>query len=75
MKIEAVETINLVFEYPPDERFRYGGGVCPHRLTTLIRVHTDSGLTGIGSILYSPLASLPDCQRPTCPPVTRRRSD
>ena len=74
MKIESVETINLVFEYPPDERFRYGSGVCTHRLTTLIRVHTDRGLTRIGSI-YSLCASLPDCQRPTCPPVTRRRSD
>lgn len=54
MKIESVEAINLAFEYPPDERFRYGGGVCTHRLTTLIRVHTDSGLTGIGSIYTHP---------------------
>ena len=54
MKIESVETINLVFEYPPDERFRYGGGVCTHRLPTRIRVHTASGLTGIGSIETRP---------------------
>ena len=54
MKITSIDAINLSFEYAPNQRFRYGGGICTHRVTTLILVHTDSGLTGIGSAYTHP---------------------
>ncbi len=54
MRIRDIEVINLRFEYPPDERFRYAGGVCTGRVTSLIQVHTDSGLVGLGSVYSHP---------------------
>ena len=54
MKITSVDAINLSYEYLPDQRFRYGGGICTHRVTTLITISTDSGLTGIGSAYTHP---------------------
>ena len=54
MKITSVDAINLSYEYLPNQRFRYGGGICTHRVTTLITVSTDSGLTGIGSAYTHP---------------------
>ena len=54
MRIRDIEVINLRFEYPPDGRFRYAGGVCTGRVTSLIRVHTDSDLVGLGSVYSYP---------------------
>ncbi len=54
MKITSVDAINLSYEYLPNQRFRYGGGICTHRVTTLITISTDSGLTGIGSAYTHP---------------------
>lgn len=54
MQIRDIEVINLRFEYPPDGRFRYAGGVCTGRVTSLIRVHTDSDLVGLGSVYSHP---------------------
>lgn len=54
MRIRDIEVINLRFEYPPDGRFRYAGGVCTGRVTSLIRVHTDSDLVGLGSVYSHP---------------------
>ena len=54
MRIRDIEVINLRFEYSPDRRFRYAGGLCTGRLTTLIRVRTDSSLVGIGSVYSHP---------------------
>lgn len=54
MRIRDIEVINLRFEYPPDKQFRYAGGVCTGRVTSLIRVHTDSGLVGLGSVYSHP---------------------
>jgi len=47
MKIEHIEAITLRFEYATG--FSYAGGTCTGRLTTLVRVHTDTGHVGIGS--------------------------
>jgi len=49
MTIEHIETIHLRFEYPPERRFTYAGGVCDARLTSLVLVHADTGQVGIGS--------------------------
>ena len=50
MKIEHVEAVNLLCQYPENDRFQYAGGVCTNRLTTLILVHTDTNYVGIGSV-------------------------
>ena len=54
MKIEHVEAVNLLFQYPENDRFQYAGGVCTNRLTTLILVHTDTNYVGIGSVYSHP---------------------
>ena len=54
MKIRDIEVINLRFEYPPEKRFHYAGGTCTGRLTTLIKVHTDEGVEGLGSVYSHP---------------------
>lgn len=54
MKIERIEAINLCYEYPEGGRFTYAGGVCTHRVTTLVLVHAESGEVGIGSIYSHP---------------------
>ena len=54
MKIEHVEVINLRFEYAPECRFRYAGGTASGRLTSLVRVVTDTGQTGIGAAYSHP---------------------
>lgn len=54
MRIDEVEIHHLRYEYPEAERFQYAGGVCTARLTSLVRLHTDNGLTGIGSAYSHP---------------------
>lgn len=54
MKIDHIEVRNLRFEYPNQHGFRYGGGVCSARLTTLVKVHTDSSHVGVGSCYTQP---------------------
>ncbi|MDA0744985.1 MAG: mandelate racemase/muconate lactonizing enzyme family protein [bacterium] len=54
MKIDHVEAINLRYEYPDANRFQYAGGTCTARVTTLVRVHTDTGEVGIGSVYSHP---------------------
>lgn len=54
MRIERIEVANLMFEYPGAARFRFAGGTCTGRLTSLIVVTADSGLTGIGSCYSHP---------------------
>ena len=54
MKIEHVEAVNLLCQYPENDRFQYAGGVCTNRLTTLILVHTDTNFVGIGSVHSHP---------------------
>jgi D-galactarolactone cycloisomerase len=54
MRIDDVEVINLRFEYPPGDGFRYAGGQVTARVTSLIRVTTDTGLEGIGAAYSHP---------------------
>jgi D-galactarolactone cycloisomerase len=54
MRIERIEAINLCYEYPEGGRFTYAGGVCTHRVTTLVLVHAESGEVGIGSVYSHP---------------------
>jgi L-alanine-DL-glutamate epimerase-like enolase superfamily enzyme len=54
MKIDHVEAINLYFEYPGRHGFQYAAGICTGRVTTLIRVYTDTGHVGIGSVYSHP---------------------
>ncbi|MBT3345616.1 MAG: mandelate racemase/muconate lactonizing enzyme family protein [Gemmatimonadetes bacterium] len=54
MKIDQVEAFHLRYEYPEDQRFQYAGGVCTARLTTVVRLRTDTGLTGVGSAYSHP---------------------
>lgn len=46
MKIDQIENVTLRFEY--QNGFQYAGGICNGRLTTLVRVYTDTGQVGIG---------------------------
>ncbi|MDB5389628.1 MAG: hypothetical protein JWM11_5274 [Planctomycetaceae bacterium] len=52
MKIDHIETIHLRFEYA--DGFTYAGGKCTARVTTLIRIHTDDGRVGTGSVYSHP---------------------
>src|SRR5262245_15621385 len=54
MRIDHIEVFNLLFEYEPARRFRYAGGTCTGRVTTLVLVHTDTGHTGVGSAYSHP---------------------
>ncbi len=54
MKITDIEVITLRFEYPPERRFTYAGGVCTGRLTSIVRVETNEGVSGIGSAYSHP---------------------
>jgi len=59
MRIDHIEVLNLRFEYPSERQFRYAGGICTARLTTLVRVHTDTGHVGTGAVYTHPgLATL-----------------
>lgn len=52
MKIARVESCCLRFEYA--DGFTYAGGKCSARVTSLVRVHADNGLVGIGSAYSHP---------------------
>jgi D-galactarolactone cycloisomerase len=54
MKIEHIEAINLLFDYPGRLGFQYAGGVCTSRVTSLVLIHTECGQTGIGSAYSHP---------------------
>ena len=54
MRIANLEVVNLQFTYPPGQEFQFAGGCCTGRLSSLIRVTTDSGTMGIGSVYSHP---------------------
>src|SRR5262245_6478556 len=54
MKIDHLDVVSLCYEYPAAERFRYAGGLCTGRLTTLVEVYTDTGTVGLGSVYSHP---------------------
>jgi D-galactarolactone cycloisomerase len=49
VKITGIEVFNLYHEYPNRQGFRYAGGLVTSRVTTLVRVETDTGLYGWGA--------------------------
>lgn len=54
MKIEDIVATTLLFEYDESARFQYAGGVCTHRVTSLVQVFTDTGEVGVGSVYSHP---------------------
>jgi len=54
MRIATIDVLNLRFAYPGGAGFRYAGGVCSGRVTSLVRVHTECGKTGWGSAYSHP---------------------
>lgn len=54
MRISEIEVINLHFDYPNRHGFRYAGGIATSRVTSLIRVHTDNGMHGLGAAYSHP---------------------
>jgi hypothetical protein len=54
MKIEQIEVLNLLFDYPGRSGYRYAGGTVTSRVTSLIRIHTDKQHTGIGAAYSHP---------------------
>jgi D-galactarolactone cycloisomerase len=54
VKITDVEVVNLRFAYPGGEGFRYAGGRVTARVSSLVLVHTDADLVGLGSAYSHP---------------------
>jgi L-alanine-DL-glutamate epimerase-like enolase superfamily enzyme len=54
MRVADIDVTTLYYEYPNRQGFVYGGGRVTGRLTSLIRVVTDSGLVGLGAAYSSP---------------------
>ena len=54
MKIRDIEVVTLRFEYPRGGGFRYAGGYCTGRASSLVWVHTDEGISGLGSVYSHP---------------------
>lgn len=53
-KIADIEVITLRYEYPPGKGFYFSGGYCSGRLSCLVRVQTDDGIEGVGSVYSHP---------------------
>ena len=54
MKIDQIEVINLRFTYPPGRQVKAACGVVTGRVTSLVRVTTDNGMTGLGAAYSHP---------------------
>jgi L-alanine-DL-glutamate epimerase-like enolase superfamily enzyme len=54
MRIEDIEVTNLHTDYPERRGFRYAGGLVTSRVTSLVKVRTDSGATGLGAVYSHP---------------------
>ncbi len=55
MRINKIEVKNLLYRYPSEEQYmRNAAGLCNARVTTLVWVHTDEGVSGIGSVYSHP---------------------
>ena len=55
MRIDHIEAVNLLYDYPDRHGFEYAAGICTSRVTTLVLVHTDTGEVGIGSVYTHPV--------------------
>ncbi|MBM3189035.1 MAG: mandelate racemase/muconate lactonizing enzyme family protein [Chloroflexi bacterium] len=53
MRITDVRVVNLIYSYGA-RGFQYAGGVATGRLTSLVRVSTDAGIEGVGSVYSHP---------------------
>lgn len=53
-RIADVEVINLHFSYGEDAGFRYAGGKVTGRVTSIIRISTEDGSTGLGAAYSYP---------------------
>jgi L-alanine-DL-glutamate epimerase-like enolase superfamily enzyme len=59
MRIADVEVLNLYFSYPEGDGFQYAGGKVTSRVTSIIRITTEDGMTGLGAAYsYPDLVSL-----------------
>ena len=54
MRIRDITATTLRFEYPEGGGFDYAGGRCTARVSTLVRVFTDSDFVGLGSVYTHP---------------------
>jgi L-alanine-DL-glutamate epimerase-like enolase superfamily enzyme len=54
LRIARIGVTTLRFEYPEGAGFQFAGGYCNGRLSSLVEVSTDEGLTGIGSVYSHP---------------------
>jgi L-alanine-DL-glutamate epimerase-like enolase superfamily enzyme len=54
MRIDHIEVTNLRFAYAEGQGFDCAGGHCTARVTTLLRVYTDDGRVGLGSVYSYP---------------------
>lgn len=54
MRIDHFDVFNLRFEYPNACGFHYAGGTCTARVTSVVRVVTDTGHVGVGSAYAHP---------------------
>ncbi len=54
MKIRDISVTTLCFQYPPGGEFDFAGGRCNARVSSLVRVSTDEGVSGVGSVYSHP---------------------
>lgn len=54
MRIEWIDVINLAWEYPTESAPRCAEGTITGRVSSLVRVITDTGIVGIGSAYSHP---------------------
>ncbi len=54
MRIDNVEVVNLRQSLPSGRSFRAPCGISTGRVTSLVRVSTDTGITGLGSVYSHP---------------------
>lgn len=54
MKIDNIEVVNLRFLYPSTEGLRSPSGASTGRVSSLVRIWTDTGMTGLGSVYSHP---------------------
>ncbi|MGE4585434.1 MAG: mandelate racemase/muconate lactonizing enzyme family protein [Sphaerochaeta sp.] len=50
MKIERIETILMSYRYSQSEAWKWSGGATLQRNCVLVRITTDTGLTGLGEV-------------------------
>jgi L-alanine-DL-glutamate epimerase-like enolase superfamily enzyme len=54
LRITGIQVATLRYKYPEGKGFHFAGGYCTGRLSSLVQVHTDSHITGIGSVYSHP---------------------